>query len=321
MRGRDCVLSKEFNYTRPAVSNGTATVSVLPLRVQYIMTNRGVLSKDTAPGHRAAIADIGLTPANYGCMYRALLRPTKAMLDVVSPDATGILSSPVSVCTHYRSGDSNMVTNGGAHEVWYAPIDSELACAREVLRLLNSSAASEPDAPRRAAGLRLWAGGLRPSDVWFFLSADSAHFKAHATELLGLPGVTAHVTSVSPVHVNHYDISRVGGTAESSAEAEAARMAGALRDWFVLATCRTFAGSIASAFSRTAAAYSLSHHIMTTNVGIPEHAGKGVLCEGFHDLSRFAAIGAGTRRRRQRRRRRLRQRPTNNSMARGTLKY
>ena len=95
--------------------------------------------------------------------------------------------------------------------------------------------------------------------IEIFLEVAKNQSFAKAAKLLGLPGVIVRVSSVRPAHVNSHEAGNY------SAATPAGRMHAALRDWFVLATCPIWAGSLGSGFSRTAAAYSLSSHYLPSN--------------------------------------------------------
>lgn len=281
MKGRDCVLQRDFNYT---------PVGAAERRFWYVTTNRGLWAAATAQGHRDRLRDVGLDGDSWGCVYRALLRPTDAMIDEIAGDTDRILAAPAPVCMHHRGGDSNMAAQGRNGE--YGRIEERLACVREAVRLLNSSDA-EPGASARAAGLRLWAGTLAPRDVHVYLAADSAAFKTAATALLGLVGVDVHASTVRPAHTNEADADRFGTPVQDS---PTRRMHDALHDWFTLAACPVWAGSISSSFARTAAAYALTTRFMAANTGaLPEDAAAGEYCRGFMSITPFLHMSAGTR--------------------------
>ena len=290
MKMRDCLFSKDFDYDAVAATR----------TIRYVTTNRGIWAGSTAVGfsasteqvHRNRIGGVGLVASTWGCVYRSIIQPNEQLVADIAGDLDPLLAARVPICIHHRSGDENMKNQGTGGEPG-RDITQRIKCVADAIRLLNSSDSTEPGASTHAAGLPLWGGTLKPRDTYVFLAADSSAIKADATAMLGMDGVDIHVSRVRPVHVNNFDIERVGGAVVGSPEA---RMYDALRDWFVLATCPVWAGSLESAFSRAAAVYAMSTHVMAGNFGaLPGDGNAGPYCKGFVPVANYLHVGAGAR--------------------------
>ena len=272
----DCTFfGKPFDYT-PAVLGTTM------LRA---MTNRGLFFTKNHAQHQAGVAAVGLSAATWGCVYRALLSPSAIMAASIAGDVAAMAAARVAVCTHLRVGDDVMRMQSGETEA--APSEeaaAPLSCVREAVALLNATAESAVAVGRHWAGLLPGNGTLPASHFMVLLASDSAYVKAHARELLRLPaGIPVRSVAVQAVHIDSVS------TREHTSADAAERMYATLLEWFTMGACTLWAGSLSSGYSRTAAAYSLSQHVLTSMAAFKE-AGAGASggeCGGLFPVSRF----------------------------------
>ena len=204
--------------------------------VHMIATNKGGLRWGSKERVDALLGpDWGLDKwTQGGCVYRALLKPTPALVARLTPLALQLLSPLYAVVgVHKRTGDRQMHELDTA--VTFAPSDRYWQCAM-----------------RKENELRNYTRGEMPTR--FFLVADSARYKRDALAHFG-PGKLL-VTDVEPIHVAHMQLIWDGVVGGKPLPPSSERLARAFTDWWLLSLCPTIVAPGFSGFSRTAFAMS-----------------------------------------------------------------
>ena len=274
-RRENCTLAHYMRLTATALGDPAANAGydgqppILPRRFHILFSNRG-LFYSAHLGHTAArrAPEVGISPATAGCLYRALMQPRQELLKEIAPYTEALRAVPAAVCLHHRAGDVSLHqshAHGSASAVdtrAMAEVLHPLACAAAAFRLLNSSTALRTD-----AGGPLWAGQLAQGSSILFLSSDSLVIKQQRAELArraGLPaGIRVLATDIVPIHSDAWSGTAANKEGRAGRD-DMAAMWTTLAEWFTLAACPAWAGSLNSGFSRTAAAYSLARNILSS---------------------------------------------------------